>query len=171
MPETADPSPAAPPPDTLNDVGVLRRREIEARIVAPLIERFAAEFGADRVNQVAREVVVDVARTQGRAMADSLGANDLRTFASTLDNWTKDDALAIEVRRLDDEEYAFDVTRCRYAELYRSLGIPELGAVLSCNRDGTMIEGFNDRIEFSRTQTIMSGASHCDFRYRLKPAE
>ncbi len=153
----------------LNDVGVLRRREIEARIVAPLIERFAAEFGAERVTELAREVVVEVARGQGRAMAASLGANDLRTFASTLDNWTKDDALAIEVRRLDDEEYAFDVTRCRYAELYRSLGIAELGAVLSCNRDGTMIEGFNDRIEFTRTQTIMSGASHCDFRYRLKP--
>ena len=31
-------------PDTLNDIGVLKRREIEARIVAPLIERFAEEF-------------------------------------------------------------------------------------------------------------------------------
>jgi len=27
------------PPDTLNDIGVLKRREIEARIVAPLLER------------------------------------------------------------------------------------------------------------------------------------
>ena len=44
-------------PDTLNDVGVLKRREIEARIVAPLLERLGQEFGTDRVYELAREVV------------------------------------------------------------------------------------------------------------------
>ena len=51
-------------PDTLNDIGVLKRREIEALIVAPLIERFAEEFGADRVTDLARETVVEVARSK-----------------------------------------------------------------------------------------------------------
>jgi L-2-amino-thiazoline-4-carboxylic acid hydrolase len=33
-----------------------------------------------------------------------------------------------------------------------------------------MAEGFGRDIEFTRTQTIMQGASHCDFRYtRMKP--
>ena len=50
--------------------------------------------------------------------------------------------------------------------MYRALGIPELGAVLSCNRDAALIEGFHPEVQFSRTQTIMGGASHCDFRYR-----
>jgi hypothetical protein len=58
------------------------------------------------------------------------------------------------------------VTKCRYAKFYQSLGIPELGAVLSCNRDYALIEGFNADIALTRTQTIMQGASHCDFRYR-----
>ena len=57
------------PPDTLNDVGVLKRREIEARIVAPLLERLAQEFGSERVYDLAREVVVEVAQTQGAALA------------------------------------------------------------------------------------------------------
>ncbi|HAN08077.1 MAG TPA: hypothetical protein DCP89_06205, partial [Acidimicrobiaceae bacterium] len=48
-------------------------------------------------------------------------------------------------------------------------GIPELGALFSCNRDGTMVEGFNSDIKFERTQTIMNGASHCDFRYSIDP--
>lgn len=30
-----------------------------------------------------------------------------------------------------------------------------------------MIDGFNPDIAFSRTQTIMEGATHCDFRYRM----
>ena len=68
---------------------------------------------------------------------------------------------------IDDEVFAFDVTRCRYAEMYRSLGLTDLGATLSCNRDGSLIEGFNPNVRFTRTQTIMSGADNCDFHFEL----
>ena len=157
-------------PDTLNDIGVLKRREIEARIVAPLIERFAQEFGEEQVLELARETVVDVARTQGAALAAVMGGNDLQKFADSLENWTKGGALEIEVREQSEFTFAFDVVRCQYAEMYLGLGVPVLGALLSCNRDGTM-EGFNSDIEFERNQTIMSGASHCDFRYSLPSEE
>ena len=51
-------------------------------------------------------------------------------------------------------------------ELNRAFfGIPELGAVLSCNRDASLIDGFNPDVRFTRTQTIMQGAPCCDFRY------
>ena len=155
------------PPDTLNDVGVLRRREIEARIVAPLIDRLGAEFGRDRVIDLAREVVVSVAQGQGGDLAAALGGNGLGSFADGMENWTKGGALEIDVVEQTDEVFAFNVTRCRYAEMYRALGIPELGALFSCDRDGTMVEGFNPDITFERTQTIMGGAGHCDFRYTL----
>jgi len=52
------------------------------------------------------------------------------------------------------------------AEMYRRLGLADLGPLLSCSRDGEMIAGFNPEIAFERTQTLMEGASHCDFRYR-----
>jgi hypothetical protein len=160
-------SETTPPADTLNDVGVLKRREIEARIVAPLIDRLGEEFGRDRVVELAREVVVSVARSQGGELAAALGGNGLASFADSMDNWTRGGALEIEVVEQSDEVFAFDVTRCRYAEMYRSLGIPELGALFSCDRDGTLVEGFNAAIGFERTQTIMGGADHCDFRYTL----
>ncbi len=66
--------------------------------------------------------------------------------------------------------FAFNVTRCRYAEMYRELGIPHLGPVLSCARDFALIEGFNPLIRLTRTQTLMDGAPTCDFRYRLDDA-
>ncbi|MGF1598466.1 MAG: L-2-amino-thiazoline-4-carboxylic acid hydrolase [Acidimicrobiales bacterium] len=154
-------------PDTLNDVGVLTRREIEARIVAPLLERLGERFGHDEVREVAQDVIVEVARTQGAELAGLLGGNGLDHFADSMDNWTKGGALEVEVVERGAEVFAFNVTRCRYAEMYRDLGLADLGASLSCNRDGTMVQGFNPRIEFTRTQTIMSGASHCDFVYRL----
>ena len=153
------------PDDTLNDVGVLKRREIEARIVGPLLARLAAEYG-EGVYDVARDEIVEIARAQGAALAGSVGGDSLRDFARGLGAWSADGALETTVVELTDESFAFDVTRCRYAELYRSLGLAELGATLSCNRDGALIEGFNPNVEFTRTQTIMGGATHCDFRFR-----
>lgn len=153
--------------DTLNEVGVLKRREIEARIVAPLLERLAATYG-DGVYEVARDVIVDVARTQGAALAEQVGGSSLTAFATGLGAWSADGALESEVVELSDDVFAFNVTRCRYAEMYRALGLEALGATLSCNRDGSLIEGFNADIEFTRTRTIMGGASQCDFVYRRR---
>ena len=157
---------AEPQPDTLNDVGVLTRREIEARIVAPLLERLADAYGAG-VYEVARDVIVDVARAQGTDLADRVGGTSLPEFAAGLGAWAADGALESEVRELSDEVFAFDVHRCRYAEMYRALGLEELGATLSCNRDASLIEGFNPNVRFTRTRTIMSGDDHCDFRFEL----
>jgi len=158
-------------PDTLNDVGVLKRREIEARIVAPLVDRLGEEFGRERVVELAAEVIVEVAQSQGAALAEMLGGNDLSHFANSMTNWTKGGALELDIVQQDDTTFAFNVTRCRYAEMYRELGLADLGAALSCNRDGTMVEGFNENITFNRTQTIMKGASHCDFVYTLPASE
>ena len=158
---------AVPTDAELNAIGVLKRRTIEARVIAPLVAAFAEEFGRERVMAVAQRVIREIARDQGAGLATTVGGNSLPHFEGTLDRWRADDALEIEVRQSTEESFDYDVTRCRYAEMYRDLGIPELGAVLSCQRDGALIEGFNPDVQLTRTQTIMGGASHCDFRYRL----
>jgi len=74
----------------------------------------------------------------------------------------------MDVLEQSEEKFSFNVTRCRYAEMYRALGIPEIGALLSCNRDFSLVEGFNPDVKLTRTQTVMEGASHCDFRFELR---
>jgi len=152
--------------DRLNAVGVLTRREIEARILAPVIDALGQRFGRDEVVAIVRDVVAGIARDQGRTMAEARGDASLSSFAQTLGPWTKDDALRLTVIQDAPSQFDFDVTRCRYAEMYRALGIQELGEVLSCQRDAALIEGFNPDVTLTRTQTIMQGASSCDFRYR-----
>ncbi len=159
-----------PPPDTLNHIGVLKRREIEARILAPIVQALGERFGREEVIGIVREAVVRIAREQGAALAAAQGGSTLEAFAATRPAWIKDDALQMEILEEGQERYSFNVTRCRYAEMYRALGIPELGAVLSCNRDESLIEGFNPEIRLTRTQTLMQGATHCDFRYRKAAA-
>lgn len=167
--DLSDNSGGATPSDTdLNAIGVLVRRTVEARILAPVLDALGKEFGRERVLAITGDVIKEVARQQGAAMAAEAGSCTLDAFAGTLDRWTANDALRLEVVEQTEERFAFNVVRCRYAEMYRSLGVPELGAILSCNRDGALIEGFNPEVQFERTQTLMQGASCCDFRYQLR---
>jgi predicted ArsR family transcriptional regulator len=152
--------------DTLNSLGVLKRREIEARLLIPLVEALAAEFGRERVLAIVRATILGIARRQGAQLAAQMNAHSLTAFGEALAAWKQDDALELEVLEQSNQHLAFNVTRCRYAEMYRALGVPELGALLSCNRDAALMEGFNGDVTFTRTQTIMDGAPFCDFRYQ-----
>ena len=160
-----DPETVTPPPDTLNEVGVLKRREIEARILGPVIDALGKEFDRERVVAIVRETIVGVAREQGEQRAALLHDNSLTAFASSGGDWRKGNALDVEVLEQNEERYSYNVTRCGYADMYRSLGLAELGAVLSCNRDGAFCEGYDPKLKLDRSQTIMQGASHCDFKY------
>jgi hypothetical protein len=156
------------PPDNLNEIGVLKRREIEARILMPVLEALGAEYGREQVFATARKVIIDVARAQGKELAGRMGGDSLGHFAAALEDWKKGDAYRMDVLEQTEEKLFFNVTRCRYAEMYRALGIPEVGALLSCNRDFSLVEGFNPAVKLTRTQTVMEGASHCDFRFELR---
>jgi len=95
--------------------------------------------------------------------------NDLAHLKMVVEKWGASGALELEVVR--DDATAFRVRCCPLPvrrDVHR-LGLGDLGPLLSCNRDGSMIAGFNPDIEFTRTQTIMQGATFCDFRYRVKP--
>ncbi|MGE4225805.1 MAG: L-2-amino-thiazoline-4-carboxylic acid hydrolase [Vicinamibacterales bacterium] len=149
----------------LNAVGILTRREIEARILAPVLDALGGEFGRERVIAVAREAIAGVAREQGRAMAEASGDTSLPAFFAQWEPWTRGGALELTVIEATDTSLAFDVTRCRYAEMYRALGLADLGEVLSCQRDGALVGGYAPDVAFTRTQTLMQGAPCCDFRY------
>jgi hypothetical protein len=146
----------------------LQQREIEAGVIAPLVRAFATEVGEQRAKEILAGVVRELARQAGCAAAAAVGGNDLPHFKQAVEAWKAGGALELDVIRDDAEAFEFNVTRCRYAEMYRRLGLAALGPILSCGRDGAMIEGFNPAIEFRRTQTLLEGAPHCDFRYRTR---
>ncbi len=163
------PSAANPLPDTLNEtIGVLTRREVEARILAPVIDALGNEFGRQKVISILRETIIRIAEEQGALLSQLMGGDSLEHFYKSLEYWTKDGALEVETIEQTDEVFSFNVTRCRYAELYQKLGIAELGTSLSCARDFALIKGFNPKIALKRTRTIMEGSEFCDFRYQVQ---
>ena len=150
----------------MNSIDQLLRREIEARFMGPLINALVLEFGRDPVYKVIKNSILRIAEEQGAQFAEKVGGNTLNHFMEVLKAWKKGGALEIEILDQTDNKLTFNVTRCRYAELYRELGFsPELGYMLSCNRDFALIKGFNKGITLRRTQIMMEGAPYCDFRF------
>lgn len=157
------------PPDP-SPISLLERRRIEAEIVIPLIDAMAARFGREPVHSVLRDVIDGLARETGarQAVARSAGATDLLDLARTIEAWWANDALRVDMKRSERDRLEFDVVRCRYAEMYRELGRPDLGRILSCRRDHAFVDGFAPEFELERTQTLLEGAPCCDFRFRKR---
>lgn len=153
--------------EDLSKVGILVRREIEARIAAPLIKAFIDEIGREKTLEIVERVIESLAVESGRQFAKLVGGNSIEDFSNSLKYFTKDNALELEVIESSPKKLLMDVKRCRYAEMYRELGIEEFGFLLSCGRDFAMVRGFNPKIRFKRTKTLMEGDDCCDFRYEM----
>lgn len=142
------------------------QRRIEANILKQVYETLIDSHGED----VAQKTIADSVRKASVAQAKELAEGvetSMLSFIDLMAMWSKGGALETTVLDANEREFNFDVTRCRYAEMYREMGLGEIGHLLSCQRDGTFCEGYDSRIRMTRTQTIMQGAPTCTFRFKL----
>ncbi len=148
---------------------MIERRRIEATILKHVYETLKASHG----DAIARTTIAESVRRssieQGRQMAaEAGGETSLQSFAAIMPRWSQDDAITMEMKESTDTKLEFNITRCRYSEMYKEMGLGEIGHLLSCQRDGTFCEGYDKHLKLTRTQTIMQGASHCDFKYKYE---
>ena len=148
-------------------VPIIRQVKIQAEVLIPLIKALQAELGKERANALVRTALGDTYRRYGEEFWRTKNEKNLgKVIASGFATFAREDALDYRVIEQSEDAFEFDVTGCRYAEFYKELGEPELGFLLVCSADFPMAEGFGPDIKLTRTQTIMQGASHCDFRYK-----
>jgi L-2-amino-thiazoline-4-carboxylic acid hydrolase len=148
-------------------LSMLEKRKIEAEILKEVYETLKESHGEEVARKTIAESVRRSAIEQARQFAAAApGGTSLKAFQDVMPLWTKGGALEIEVKEQTDTTFTFNVVRCRYAETYKAMGLGEIGHLLSCNRDGAFCEGYDPKLKLERTQTIMQGASHCDFKYR-----
>jgi hypothetical protein len=148
-------------------IPVIEQVKIQAQVLVPLVKALQGELGEERANALVRKALGDTFRRLGeqwwRTKASAhLGENMASAFAA----FAEGGAVDYSVRAQSPDAYEIDVRGCRYAQFYKELGEPELGFLLVCSADFPFAEGFGPDIKLTRTQTIMQGASHCDFRYR-----
>ena len=151
----------------MTELPLLERRRIEAGVLVPIIRAMQAEFGEERVNEVVGRTIREIARAQGEAVRDRQKVETMADLAAVNARGPLGEgSLIVDVVEQNDERYGFNVTRCKFVEMYEEMGARDLGPLLSCGRDFAYFEGLAPGVAFDRTQTRMQGAEFCDFRYR-----
>ncbi|MFO1090722.1 MAG: L-2-amino-thiazoline-4-carboxylic acid hydrolase [Hyphomicrobiales bacterium] len=149
------------------EIPTLTKRRLQAQVVGAIYREMVEQIGEAKAAEILDSAVRKAAIAEGREFAaKAAGETSMASFIKLYELWTADGALEIDVLEASDERFDFDVTRCRYAETYRDMGIGKIGHLLSCNRDGTFCQGYDPNITLERRQTIMDGAPTCTFRYR-----
>jgi predicted ArsR family transcriptional regulator len=150
------------------EIPLIEKIKIQAQVLVPLIRTLQAELGEEQANALVRQALGAHYRQAGQAWWRAQGTRSFEEkMDATFDRFAASGALDYQVLKRTADTFEVNVTGCRYAEFYKELGVPELGFLLSCSADLPMVEGFGGEVQFTRTQTIMQGGNHCDFRYRL----
>ncbi len=140
-------------------ISALEAVKIQARAVIPIVRALEAKLGKP-----------DAHRLVGDAIAESWAA-----FIASRDEGSghpRDDNMSYPVDSVivkdTDDEYAVNMTRCEFAQYFRNIGEPEIGALLTCGVDFAVTRRVNPGWTLERTQTLMMGADHCDFCWRRR---
>lgn len=153
-----------------NELPTLVKRRIQAEAIGPIFAEMVAQIGEEKASAILDSAIRKAAIAEGKHFAALApgGKTSMADFIKLYDLWTHDSALEIEVLEANDTTFNFDVTRCRYAEEYKAMGLGKIGHLMSCNRDGTFCQGYDPKIGMERKHTIMAGAKRCTFRYTYK---
>ena len=152
-------------------LSLLDEARLQAAVIVPVLRALRAEMGKDKADRI----VGDALRHWARDLYHRIGEAKPGTPRQKWDAvWAEDmrprigDAVERDMLRDDAGGRDYNITRCQYAEFFKAMGEPELGGILLCDSDFHIADVAGDSVEFKRSQTIMQGASHCDFRYRFK---
>jgi predicted ArsR family transcriptional regulator len=152
-------------------LSLLDKTRIQAQVLVPVLRALRAELGREKADAIVKEALRGWSKNLFAAIADGVDGSPRRKRAamhSAMAAATEQDA-TVETRRHDKEALEFDVTHCRFAEFFRALGEPELGALLICETDFDIAAAGGGEVAFTRDQTIMQGTPSCTFRYKFAP--
>jgi hypothetical protein len=144
----------------------LQRAKIQAEILLPLFRRLKVEIGEERAGELLRAAVDEFATDLGREIAANGEGTPLKKLRTAFRMFMAQEALELEPIADTDTELSVNIRRCKYAEYFQGLGEAEFGAMLVCAIDPPMTAAVGPDLSLERSQTIMAGASHCDFCFK-----
>ena len=153
------------------DVSLLDKTRIQAQVLVPVLRALRAELGEEKANDIVKQALRDWSKQLFAAIGNEIEGSPRRKWAKMQGalNDVSAKEVEFEILRQDNEALDIDVTRCRFAEFFRALGEPELGALLVCETDFDIASAGKDEVTLDRAQTIMRGAPSCTFRYKFAP--
>jgi L-2-amino-thiazoline-4-carboxylic acid hydrolase len=153
------------------NLSLLDKTRIQAQVLVPVLRALRAELGKDKADAIVKGALRDWSKQLFAAIGDGIDGSPRRKWAAIQSVWGEVSGREVEfeVLRQDKEALDIDVTRCRFAEFFRALGEPGLGALLICEADFDIAAVGEGEVSLDRAQTIMQGAPSCTFRYKFAP--
>jgi len=153
------------------EVSLLDKTRMQAQVLVPVVRALRAELGKDKADAIVTQALRDWSKQLFAAIGEGIEGSPRRKWAAIQSVWGEVSGreVEVEVLRQDKEVLDIDVTRCRFAEFFRELGEPELGALLICAADFDIAATGAGEVSLERAQTIMQGAPSCTFRYKFAP--
>ena len=148
----------------------MQRVRTQTEVLIPLLRHLRAELGAAEANALVYPVLRDYMKKWIADFASKESDDPIESFHRTdemLQTMYEGD-IDYDILNNDDEKLDLNVTSCRYADFFRQLGEPELGAILVCEADDHIADLSAPNVQMSRADTIMKGGTHCPFRYRFR---
>jgi len=154
-------------------LSLLDKVRIQAQVLVPVLRALRAELGKEKADAIVKQALRDWSKELFAAVGDSVDGSPRRKWAAlhTAMGEISEREVTVEMRRQDKEALEFDITSCRFAEFFRALDEPDLGALLLCSTDIDIAAAGGDEVSFTREQTIMQGAPSCTFRYKFAPRQ
>jgi predicted ArsR family transcriptional regulator len=152
-------------------LSLLDKTRIQAQVLVPVLRALRSELGKERADAIVKQALRDWSKQLFAAIGRGIEGSPRRKWATIQSVWGEVSGREVEVEilRHDEEALEIDVTHCRFAEFFRALGEPELGALLICETDFDIAAAGGSEVSLTRDQTIMQGASSCTFRYKFAP--
>jgi len=154
-----------------SEVSFLDRARIQAQVLVPVVQALRAELGKDKADALVKQALGGWSRQLFAEIGKTVEGGGRRRWAKMQGALNEISLPGVETTEAvkDAEKLEFDVTRCRYAEFFRALNEPELGALLVCSTDFDIAATSDGEVTLEREQTIMQGGKSCTFRYRFAP--
>jgi hypothetical protein len=154
-------------------VSLLDKTRMQAQVLLPVLRALRTELGRDKADAIVKQALRDWSKDLFAAIGETIEGSPRRKWAAiqSVFGEVSGREVEVEILRHDNEAMDIDVTRCRFAEFFRALGEPELGALLICEADFDIASVGDGEVSLERAQTIMQGAPSCTFRYKFAPRE
>ena len=154
-------------------ISYLDRVKAQSEVLVPVLNCLRDELGSERAN----ELVYGALRDWSRRVFAEAGS---KKEGSGFEKWSQmseellpliADDIVEEAIREDSQALEFNITGCQFAQFFKEIGEPELGAILTCEVDHHMTAVSQQEVSLTIKKTIMKGDEYCDFRFRFNPVD
>ena len=144
---------------------IVNNRNDSSQLCA-LLNEWEEKFGPEATD-IAQEVIAEQTHNAWALIAEREHHNTIEDLIRILWEPFRKQGAEFTVEEIDNGIQVY-CTHCPIAAMYRKIKKEEYGFLFYCSEDPYIVEGFNPRITFRRTKTLMEGDDCCDHRYTME---